>query len=543
MTAGTEGTRVLRFTDEAMSTLRKLAEDRPELWQDPKTDFIRELTALGVTDPTEDTGLTALGEMHMPIPETGPGKRLQQVDEYSLIFLDNIPGLAAEHLSDPNMLAWMSCVPLLEFGIRRWPPTRNADPTAWVSQHFLARTGREITDASVAGRCLWIAEISRRAARELNSLDEQKVLEQFGKNPEHYHQCTGFQIMRSRSILKEFVFQMMTGAQGISREGIRELAREANRAAGARLLDPLGGKKIREIMDEATDSLMSQKRFVSDRRKLRVKPTLKVLSLGAGVQSTVMALMADRGYLGMEKPDFAIFADTGWEPKAVYQNLEWLERELSYPVVRVQNGNIKESILSGTNPEGWEFIDMPLFVMDEKGNRSIATRQCTRVYKLDPIHQELRERLGMERGRRAAIDIKVEMWLGITLDEADRRKPSRKEWIENRYPLIEKDLSRSQLYLWFRENHPERNLPKSACIGCPYHTDAMWAEMKLNSPEEFQDAVAVDWSLRNVPQCRGSLKGAGFLHRTMIPLSEVDFSQTRTETEAMRAECEGICGV
>lgn len=42
-----------------------------------------------------------------------------------------------------------------------------------------------------------------------------------------------------------------------------------------------------------------------------MKP-LKILSLGAGVQSTTLLLLAERGEL--ERPDRAIFADTGWEP-------------------------------------------------------------------------------------------------------------------------------------------------------------------------------------------------------------------------------------
>jgi hypothetical protein len=43
---------------------------------------------------------------------------------------------------------------------------------------------------------------------------------------------------------------------------------------------------------------------------------LRVLSLGAGVQSTTMALLAAHGEIG-PMPDCAIFADTGWEPRAV----------------------------------------------------------------------------------------------------------------------------------------------------------------------------------------------------------------------------------
>ena len=47
---------------------------------------------------------------------------------------------------------------------------------------------------------------------------------------------------------------------------------------------------------------------------------LRALSLGAGVQSTTLALMASHGEIG-PMPDCAIFADTGWEPQAVYDHL------------------------------------------------------------------------------------------------------------------------------------------------------------------------------------------------------------------------------
>ena len=51
-----------------------------------------------------------------------------------------------------------------------------------------------------------------------------------------------------------------------------------------------------------------------------------IISLGAGVQSSVMALMAAKGEI-TPMPDCAIFADTGWEPKRVYEWLDWLEDE------------------------------------------------------------------------------------------------------------------------------------------------------------------------------------------------------------------------
>jgi hypothetical protein len=55
-------------------------------------------------------------------------------------------------------------------------------------------------------------------------------------------------------------------------------------------------------------------------------PRRVILSLGAGVQSTTLALMAARGELPL--PNAAIFADTGWESAATYAHLEWLTTEL-----------------------------------------------------------------------------------------------------------------------------------------------------------------------------------------------------------------------
>ncbi len=65
---------------------------------------------------------------------------------------------------------------------------------------------------------------------------------------------------------------------------------------------------------------------------------LRVLSLGAGVQSTTLALMAAHGEIG-PMPDCAIFADTGWEPAAVYEHLDWLAsgNVLPFPIHRVRS--------------------------------------------------------------------------------------------------------------------------------------------------------------------------------------------------------------
>ncbi|WP_206689871.1 hypothetical protein, partial [Streptococcus pseudopneumoniae] len=77
------------------------------------------------------------------------------------------------------------------------------------------------------------------------------------------------------------------------------------------------------------------------------KPNLtpfNFLSLGAGVQSSTMALMAARGEIE-PRPTAAIFADTQAEPASVYRWLDWLKTEigrspLPFPIIQVTRGSL-----------------------------------------------------------------------------------------------------------------------------------------------------------------------------------------------------------
>ena len=73
---------------------------------------------------------------------------------------------------------------------------------------------------------------------------------------------------------------------------------------------------------------------------------VKVLSFGAGVQSSTLLLMSCKGIL--PKLDAAIFADTGWEPQHVYKQLEDLSAiadKAGIPVHRVTAGNIRDDAM------------------------------------------------------------------------------------------------------------------------------------------------------------------------------------------------------
>jgi hypothetical protein len=271
------------------------------------------------------------------------------------------------------------------------------------------------------------------------------------------------------------------------------------------------------------------------------EPELTVISLGGGVQSTVMALMAAQGLI-KPMPDFAVFADTGWEPKGVYRHLDWLEEQLPFPVRRVSSGNLRNDILAGTNSTGQSFSSIPAFVRSPMGKSAIVKRQCTREYKLDPIEIELRNLLGLGYKEVTPKGMFVELWIGISRDEIIRMKPSRQQWIENYWPLIELRMTRTDCKEWFGKHYPGRALPRSACIGCPYHTDAEWAEMKLADAESWKDAVLVDAALRTSERAE-RFGGEMYLHKSMVPLGEIEsFPDTRQYT-LFGDECEGMCGV
>jgi len=279
----------------------------------------------------------------------------------------------------------------------------------------------------------------------------------------------------------------------------------------------------------------------------------RVISLGAGTQSTVLALLlsqAESGLmeLGYPKPDIAVFADTGWEPDYVYRHLEWLEGQLAFPLIRISSGNLRKNIKRGRTVSGHQFVDVPLFTVDEDGKKGILRRQCTNHYKINPIYREVRKLAGGKPRKPFPKSIMVEMWLGISKDEASRMKPSRESWIQHRWPLIDLGMSRQDCIDWFSSKFPGRNLPRSACVICPYRSDDHWLELKRQEPQSYEEAVRFDRWLRASTKnpVRRLLKGRPYLHASRRPLDsalEQKEMQRACDIGKFDNECEGLCGV
>ena len=144
---------------------------------------------------------------------------------------------------------------------------------------------------------------------------------------------------------------------------------------------------------------------------------LNIISLGAGVQSTTMALMAAHGEI-TPMPDCAIFADTGGEPQAVYDHLDWLRKQLPYPIHVVSKGNLWNSVATvkrtkdGLRTYTETGIPVHTTGAEEPG---VGKRQCTRNFKIWPIYQEVRRLVGKPRLTKRD-GVVAEMWIGISLD-------------------------------------------------------------------------------------------------------------------------------
>ena len=260
---------------------------------------------------------------------------------------------------------------------------------------------------------------------------------------------------------------------------------------------------------------------------------LRVLSLGAGKQSSVLYLGAVEGMFGDPAGMIAIFANTMNERSATYAWLDELEQigGTVIPILRPSAGNLKEDALRSMRESPSRFLPIPAYCVSGQ-REGMGRRQCTRSHKLEVIHQEVRRQLGLKRGEVGKGRFRVEVWIGISLDESHRARPSRYPILGYRWPLlIEQPMTRADCIRWLEERGHDKVVP-SSCWHCPFKNDRDWMELRANDPAAWEEAVAFDREI--------NVEGH-YLHVSLKPLGEVELSGGR-QIE-MFVGCEGMCGV
>ena len=276
------------------------------------------------------------------------------------------------------------------------------------------------------------------------------------------------------------------------------------------------------------------------------------LNLGAGVQSSCLALMAAKGQI-TPMPDFAVFADTQAEPQSVYDWLDWLETQLPFPVYRVTKGSLEDDSLKPAKAtkkalhydEGEEYMRriIPLFGIMPSGKKTAAIgRSCTADYKIRQIEKCIIEKAKIERGQK---NVTVTQWIGISWDELQRMKDARLPWTQLRWPLIERRMTRQMCLNWMRDNgYPEP--PRSACVWCPFHSDTEWRRLRDEEPKEFARAIEFDKNIRALGEKDRAMNMQVYLHNSCKPLDEINFDSDEQQGQQVwdfQAECEGMCGI
>lgn len=280
-----------------------------------------------------------------------------------------------------------------------------------------------------------------------------------------------------------------------------------------------------------------------------------ILNLGAGVQSTALYLMFMRGEL--QPPlECAIFADTQEEPAAVYEHLVWLTSLNGPPILNRTRGKLGNDLVLGVNSTGQRFSSIPSFTKaDGEKREGRLRRQCSKEYKTQVIEGAIRrEVLGLTAGRRVPRGLRVHQYFGISADEAGRarriteRLQQTAKWAQPHFPLIERFITRADCLRYLADKVPYET-PRSACVFCPYHSDAEWLAVKNGRNGDWERALEIDRAIREHDSvCNKELVRPLYLHRSCVPLDLVQLDPRPKPRDAQLsigfwAECEGVCGV
>ena len=205
--------------------------------------------------------------------------------------------------------------------------------------------------------------------------------------------------------------------------------------------------------------------------------------------------------MGSPSPRLLHFADTGWERESSYKTIEELIQladKIDIPFHVVNNGNIRQQALESGNQhsdygdwrdeQGYGFLKMPVYTIDQRGNRpKMSGKQCTTEFKIRPIRRFLRQHYGMKS--------RFNQIIGISLDEAHRMRTSDVKYTTMCYPLVN-DLKWTRGHcIEYLKRHGIPIPTKSACIGCPLHSNHDWQEL---TETEKQDAIEFDESIRHL---------------------------------------------
>lgn len=232
---------------------------------------------------------------------------------------------------------------------------------------------------------------------------------------------------------------------------------------------------------------------------------MKILSCGAGMQSTALALMSCENKREIETGnpapyplvpiyDAVYFCDLGSEPCWVYEQVEFIKNACinhNIPFTILKTG-LHQDYLNNFGKS--RVVSIPFWSVDEDGKKGKMMRTCTLDYKINAIIKDVKYNLlGYKKYQRLKEEDKKahEMHIGFSKEEERRCKENPNPLFVNSFPLCEMKLERKDNYKYILEKWG-LNTKASACNFCPFHTNYFFGKIKTLSPKDYEEILRFD---------------------------------------------------
>lgn len=278
-------------------------------------------------------------------------------------------------------------------------------------------------------------------------------------------------------------------------------------------------------------------------------PILTSLSYSGGEQSHGILEMVLRGHIKRPKNFVVIGADPGMEDERSAKTVEDARRrciEAGIPFVIAKGRNLYTDLILLPFTGETRFDNPPYWVKKANGKIGRLKQKCTGAYKITPLNRV--RRILMHKLCGISLVTKrlprVDVWIGFAADESGRvseKKTSKgPKYLNLRYPLIERGITKAKMIGYYLQHNIPRPV-RSVCCACYANGLAYLEDMYINRPNDWNKAVLVDDSVRDLSQI--GIKGQVFVSSTCIPLRDLPQMNFRQGAEEYREHrCNsGVC--
>jgi hypothetical protein len=293
------------------------------------------------------------------------------------------------------------------------------------------------------------------------------------------------------------------------------------------------------------------------------KKDYHILSWGGGTQSTALMIKFLKGEVkdSSGNPielDYIFFADTNNESEMTYNQIYKVKKyiEDTYKkkihitrknkellpddeaIKLIQSGDIKsyrsspyadlfqshvlffKGIIRSTDV-------MPFWLRDPVTGKvgKTGTKACTFAYKIAQVMKELRLQTGIKRFN--PDKHKIYMYIGFSVDEFQRSKPSFYRYTENRFPLIDMNLTKTDCV-----NYVEKELGfrpvSSVCNMCYANDIDRVYDIYKNDPDGWERLIVLDSAMADKAPDHSMQKDVymfSFQAYSNVRLRDIDFEE------------------